>query len=433
VRPRLTSDALLLAGLMVVTLVVAVFGVRSSGKREDEAEFPARRTSYSPNRGGYQALYEAMEALRYPVHRWRYSLETLKEPGTLIVASPENPITTPEWQALAQWVRAGNLLVCLIDEGGLFGQRTGAEALLGTVRRSSRAAQPSPPAATAPELRTRNAFYLDQADWAPVAWDTGEEGSQRDRSLSAPVAPSALVPLYRDDRGVTVAYTSWGRGAVILSSSPWSLSTVGVGQADNFPWLLATIAAYGPSGRPVAGRPGARQGRPERLAPIWFDEYHHGYGQQRGVLSLLAPIAKVGLAQLGIAWLLLSYAVSRRFGGRVPDEDRVRRSRSEYLGGMASLLARARAVDLAVAQVRRQFLSDAVRALGLPRDVERPVLIQAAAGRGVDPERLRSLLERADKIIEERDRTRQEEALAVARELVQVRQQLAAIRGSPGG
>ena len=31
-RPRLTADALLLAGLLVVTLVIALFAVRSSGR-----------------------------------------------------------------------------------------------------------------------------------------------------------------------------------------------------------------------------------------------------------------------------------------------------------------------------------------------------------------------------------------------------------------
>jgi hypothetical protein len=142
------------------------------------------------------------------------------------------------------------------------------------------------------------------------------------------------------------------------------------------------------------------------------------------VLSLLAPIARLGLAQLAVAWLLLVYTVSRRFGGRVPDEGRVRRSRSEYLGSMASLLRRARAVDLAISQVRRQFLSDTHRALGLPRDAEQAALLAAAATRGVDPERLRSLLDRAGRLTESRDRSQQDEALAVARDLARVRRQL---------
>src|SRR5205807_8532164 len=91
--------------------------------------------------------------------------------------------------------------------------------------------------------------------------------------------------------------------------------------------------------------------------PVFFDEYHHGYGAERGILSLLAPIARLGLAQLAVAGLLLLYTVSRRFGRLLPEEGRVRRSRSEYLGSMASLLPRARAVGLAVSQVRRQFLA----------------------------------------------------------------------------
>jgi hypothetical protein len=91
---------------------------------------------------------------------------------------------------------------------------------------------------------------------------------------------------------------------------------------------------------------------------------------------------------------------------------------------MASLLRRARAVDLAMSQVRRQFLNDTHRALGLPRDAEPAALLAAAVTRGVDPERLRSLLERASRLTESRDRSQQDEALAVARELARVRRQL---------
>src|SRR5439155_9647018 len=105
----------------------ALFAVRSSGRRQSEEEFPARRTSYSPNRGGYQAVFEAMESLRYPVQRWRYSLATLKEPGTLIVASPESPITDAEWQVLTRWVARGNLLLYLTDEADPMSRRTALE------------------------------------------------------------------------------------------------------------------------------------------------------------------------------------------------------------------------------------------------------------------------------------------------------------------
>ena len=73
---RLTSDTLLLAAVLVLTLGIAIFAVRSGRGREQEDEFATRRTTYSPAAGGYQALFEAMEKLGYSVQHWRSSLET---------------------------------------------------------------------------------------------------------------------------------------------------------------------------------------------------------------------------------------------------------------------------------------------------------------------------------------------------------------------
>jgi hypothetical protein len=430
---RLSSDAILLTVLLLVTLVIAVFAVRTSHSQQQQGnEFPPRRTTYSPRRGGYQAVYEALESLDVPVRRWRLSLDRLDKPGALIIASPEQAITPAEWRGLVQWVQQGNLLILLTDQGSLFRSGTRPTDLLSAAPAASRPAQPAAVVAAARELRTQAAFHLDASPASPAPG--GTPGPQALRSAS-------LVPLYRDDRGVTVAYTTWGRGVVILSSSPWSLSTVGVGQADNFAWLLALLNAYTPgAGVQVFRRSGVQDApsdpkhpntrTPEHLNTVWFDEYHHGYGQRQGVLSLLAPVARLGLAQLLVAWLLLTYSVSRRFGGRVPDEGRVRRSRSEYLGGMASLLGRARAIDLAVGQVRRQFISDAVRVLGLPRDVQEPVLIAAAAARGIDAGRLQSLLQRSAAVTRSHDRKHQAEAFAMARELAQLRKELSSPAGA---
>jgi uncharacterized protein DUF4350 len=435
VRSRLSSDTLLLGTVLVLTLGIAIFAVRSGRGREQD-DRSVQRTTYSAAQGGYQALFETLAALDYPVRRWRLSFQALADRGTMVVASPETPITGQEWRGLARWVGRGNLLIFLADFAGGAAVPARLAEWLETPEAASWPVQPAPVASTAPGLRTRAAFHWRQSEWAPVARDRGDESNEEDAAsqLTDPlITPSPLVPLYRDQQGITVAYTRWGSGAVILCSSPWSLSTAGVGKGHNFAWLLATIAAYGPG--PGVGGQGSGVSKtkgdvvtltpgPRPLTPILFDEYHHGYGAERGVLSLLAPIARLGLAQLAVAWLLLLYTVSRRFGGRVPDEGRVRRSRSEYLGSMTSLLRRARAVDLAVSQVRRQFLNDAHRALGLPRDAEPSALLASAATRGVDPERLRSLLDRAERLTATRDRGQQDEALAVARELARVRRQL---------
>ena len=425
-RSRLTPDALLLGAVLLMTLGIAIFAVDSGRTQEDESL--ERRTTYSSRPGGYRALFEVMEQLRYPVRRWRRPLDALAEPGTLIVAEPESPPRAGEWLGLADWVRRGNLLIYLSDHGHQLEKLLEHASLPEPPEQSDHPVQPTPPAAAAPDLRTRAGYHLDAGDGAPGAGSPLADPGRR--RLGVPdllAAPSA--PLYQDEQGVTVAYTRWGGGAVIQCSSPWSLGTTGIGAGDNLIWLLSTIEAYGPKAR-VRGRgSGVSSGHsltpdPRPLTPVLFDEYHHGYEETRGVLSLLAPIARGGLAQLVVAWVLLRYAVSRRFGGRVPDEGRVRRSRSEYLGSMASLLRRARAADLAAAQMRRQFLHEITLALGLPRDAEPGVVITAAGARGVDPERLRALLDRAERLAGDRDHTRPEDALAITRELARLRREI---------
>jgi hypothetical protein len=430
VRARLTPDALLLAGVLLLTLGIAIFAVRSG--RTDEEELGQRRTTYSPRPGGYQAVYETLAALHYPVQRWRRPFDALSGRGTLIVAQPESAPTPAEWQALADWVSRGNLLIYLTDRGIALPELMEQTGQPEPPEQTSRPAQPSPPAAVAPDLRTRAGYHLDPAGPDFEAPTPSRPGSPV--LIGAPLLAAPRAALYQDPQGATVTYARWGSGAVLRCSSPWSLATSGLRAGDNFPWLLATLAAYGPrSGiqeRPTSDPEHLNTRTPEHLNAIWFDEYHHGYAEGRGVLSLLAPIARLGLAQLVIAWLLLTYAASRRFGGRVPDEGRVRRSRSEYLGSMAELLRRARATDLAIVQVRRQFLHDVSRALGLPRDPEPAALLAAAGTRGVDPEQLRSLLDRAERLAAHREQTRPEEALVVARELVRLRQAISGQRSA---
>src|SRR5205823_11387102 len=126
---------------------------------------------------------------------------------------------------------------------------------------ASRPVQPAPPAAVAPDLRTRAGYHLD-----PAGPDLRSEDSSRTappmglrtpRFLAAPRAA-----LYQDPQGATVTYARWGSGAVIRCSSPWSLGTTGVGAGDNFSWLLTTLAAYRPySGVQAFRRSGVRSGK----------------------------------------------------------------------------------------------------------------------------------------------------------------------------
>jgi hypothetical protein len=123
-----------------------------------------------------------------------------------------------------------------------------------------------------------------------------------------------------------------------------------------------------------------------------FSEFHHGYGRAPGIWSLFDTPTRLGIAQVGLAFLLLLFAVSRRFGAPIPLREGMRQ-RSEYLSSMASLLRRAHATDAARRVLERKFREDIASSLGLAADADASLLLEAAGRAHPDKvERLRRLL-----------------------------------------
>ncbi len=185
-----------------------------------------------------------------------------------------------------------------------------------------------------------------------------------------------LVPLLGDNLGTTVAFSRWGRGGVVVLSDSWPLANQGIARDDNFVLVLNAL----------------RRRDPGRRLTVTFDEYHQGYGKAPGILSLLGMPARLGLAQLGLAFLLLLFAVSRRFGRPVPLVEGGR-ERSEYLSSMSALLRRGRAVEFVRVELGRRFLEDTARLMGLAPHEEPERILQVAATRRPDKvEALRRLV-----------------------------------------
>jgi len=183
------------------------------------------------------------------------------------------------------------------------------------------------------------------------------------------------MPLVGGTGGTTAAYSRWGKGGVLALASSWSLSNEGIGRDDNIVLLLNALRYRNPAGGTVT-----------------FSEYHHGYGRAPGIWSLFDTPTRLGIAQVGLAFLLLLFAVSRRFGAPVPLREGVRQ-RSEYLSSMASLLRRAHATDAARRELERKFREDITCALGLPSDADTSSIVEAAGRTHSDKaERLRLLL-----------------------------------------
>ena len=142
------------------------------------------------------------------------------------------------------------------------------------------------------------------------------------------------------------------------------MSNQGIGADDNLVLILNAIHWRGPS---------------RRLA-VTFDEYHQGYGREPGIWSLIGTPARLGLAQLAMAFVLLVFAAGRRLGRPIPLREGFRQ-RNEYLTSMSSLLRRGRALGLVKSELRRRFMEDAAHALGLPPRADAESVIAEAERR----------------------------------------------------
>lgn len=185
-----------------------------------------------------------------------------------------------------------------------------------------------------------------------------------------------LVPLFKRGDRDAISYCRWGKGRVIVLASAWSISNQGIGKDDNLLLVLNAI----------------NYRNPYRKSSVTFDEFHHGYGKKLGIWSLVDTPARLGLAQIGIAFLLLIFAVSIRFGRPLPLREGFRQ-RNEYLTSMSSLLRRAHALGVVKSELRRKFMADAAVALGLSPRAAPDIIMEAANMRKLpNTEELRRLL-----------------------------------------
>jgi len=206
-----------------------------------------------------------------------------------------------------------------------------------------------------------------------------------------------------------VAFSLWGEGGVLLLSSSWSLSNEGIRQGDNLALVLNALDHRGARCKPA----------------VTFDEYHQGYGAGKSIVSLIGSPAKLGLGQLGLAFLVLVLAVSRRFGQPVLLREGARQ-RSEYLSSMSSLLRKGHAVDLVRAELGSRFLQEAAAALGLPPNAGAEAIMAAATKRR--PDKAQALRRLVDGATGACGRADEASLLALAGEWHQMRKELAKTR-----
>ncbi|MHB0997870.1 MAG: DUF4350 domain-containing protein [Armatimonadota bacterium] len=361
-KNRFSKDAWVLLVLFVFLIAIGFFS-SARQKASGGIDVIPKRTTYSSRPAGMKALYETLDGLGYPVTRHLAPLTVLPKDGTYILASPEVPLSDDEWASLQQWTERGNLLIVA---SGLE-----VEEFNGTAKIDTSRSIPGYPSFLTPNVNTfrvpkHSAISDDQWDFksyssieSRISTPTGVMKPEKKRKPSPDA--KTLAPLFGYANGNTVAFCKWGRGSVIVLSSSWPLCNKGIRMDDNLILVLNALSYRDPS---------------NKLA-VTFDEFHHGYGRAPGLMSLIGTSARIGLAQILMAFLLLIFAVSRRFGRPVPLREGGRQ-RNEYLTSMASLLKRAHATNIVKQEIERKYLEDIALILGLPPVAEPDLILSAA-------------------------------------------------------
>ena len=367
---RLPRELWWIAGLTL--FMFALIWLVTGGKVERGEAGAFNPSTYSSDPQGTRAFFLTLQELGYDARRFRspFSSRTMPKQGTLVIVEPTTPVAPNEWNELRRWIEQGHTAL-LASSVSLPGAQPalGTEpvdfstVIMGGRLTRARPTQPTYLARGIEQLSVRSLMRIPVA--APPRSKKGSDtrpsfgglkhGTRTDYLQSA-------APLFCDDSGVIAAYCRLGRGDLIVLASSWSVSNDGIGRDDN---LLFLLNALGPA---PAVSPGT--------APVYFDEYHHGYAEHAGWRMTPLPL-KLAAAQLLLGMLIVIYARSRRFGSPIP-LDRGRRERSEYLGTMTSLLQKGHATRLAVRACYDSAVARLRLELGLPHDAGSAEVSRAA-------------------------------------------------------
>ena len=119
---------------------------------------------------------------------------------------------------------------------------------------------------------------------------------------------------------------------------------------------------------------------------VLFDEYHHGFGQRRGLAVLIGVflVSPWGLAclQLVLAGIVYILGTKRRFGKPVEELPVERTAPTETVEALGSLLEAARARVLAARTIQQYLNVQLSGLLGYRVDVSDPEIRERLAGRG---------------------------------------------------
>jgi len=321
--PRVETAAVALAVAVLVALAVL--------KSPAPPPYVDTFSSFDGGAGGYLALYEMLAREGLPVTRFqKRALFLNASVGTLFRAEPldfddaRQRTAAVDDAALVAWVRGGGRLLYVVD-GGLTtvaALRVPAAAPIG--RRSHRPF-------VAAELRAAGVRAVDplrQERWR--------------------VPKGAFTVLLDDGRGPLVVRYRLGRGSVTAVADERLFTNARIAHGDAARLALALVTSQ------------------RSNAAVAFDEALHGYVVSPHWWSIV-PRPFVAALALALAVLVVAFAgAAFRLGPPIVPRPRDARSTADFIGGLASLLQRGRAVRGALADLLASTSHAAARAFAVP-------------------------------------------------------------------
>ncbi|MBX7055749.1 MAG: DUF4350 domain-containing protein [Pyrinomonadaceae bacterium] len=372
-----------------------------------ENEATPNRSSFNPGPTGTQAFYTLLTETGRKAVRWQEPADNLVArkrdvPATFIIIGPlRREFGEQEVSGLMRWVSSGGRLVLIDREPveslavtssnwkvevapqnllSLFDTDPSDQAAMTKSMAAVRPAQPSvltsgvnavqfSQFAAAIKIESLSAAAKSPANVGPLPkpqpakTPAADETSQDEYTDEMPSEPGPVIHLAAGGRNV-LAEMPYGAGKVIILSDPFVIANGGIGIADNARLAIDLAESGG--------------------GPIAIDEYHHGYGANNNrLLEFFAgtPVIAIFFQCLVLAGLVF-YSRSRRFGRPVPYAEPDRLSKLEYVGAMAELQRRTRALDLALENIYGDFRRRAGKLFGLDiHSVSRGELAAAIAER----------------------------------------------------
>jgi hypothetical protein len=308
---KLTRDVWLAIGLLVTLIVIMSFV--ALGQQQQGQQLPPL-TSLSGAPDGALALKLWLQKLDYTVIEETSSSYHLPKAARIVFVLQPSLIEADDLKALDTWVLNGGTLIAAGDFG--FSDLTEHfDFKLDYFDPVPKAFTSQTPLLLNPALQTsipaaasdmQSVFYL-----IPPAPSSGSRSSY-------------VTYLAADGKPVLVSF-DMGKGRVILSSSTYPFSNLGLKQAGN-PALLLNLL-----------------GLARKQGPVWFDEWHHGF---RGAAdTATGPDNWLRYTPLGRSVFFVAIVIflalllrGRIFGRAVPlPRELRRRGALEHVTAMANL------------------------------------------------------------------------------------------------